>query len=140
PRSRRSRLDSRREDPMAKTVIMVLADPRSGTEEALGRVVNALAMAYDLKERGRPVSLVFQGTGTRWIAQLSQKDHPAHALYAAGRENIDGVCGGCAALFGAAREVEEARLPLLRELNIPGTAGLTSLAKYFEEGARLVSF
>ncbi|MDF2697734.1 MAG: hypothetical protein K0S65_6117, partial [Labilithrix sp.] len=125
---------------MTKTVIVVLADPKSGTEEALGRVFNALAMAYDLKERGRPVALVFQGTGTRWIAQLSQKTHPAHALFNAVSDTIDGVCGGCADIFGATEEVEEAHLPLLREVKIPGTGGLTSLGRYLEEGARLVTF
>lgn len=125
---------------MNKTVIVVLADPKSGTEEALGRVFNALAMAYDLKERGRPVALVFQGTGTRWIAQLGQKSHPAHALFNAVSDKIDGVCGGCADIFGATKEVEEAHLPLLRDVKIPGTGGLTSLGRYLEEGARLVSF
>jgi len=32
-----------------KTVIVVFSDPQSGTQEALGRVVNALFLAYELK-------------------------------------------------------------------------------------------
>lgn len=32
-----------------KTAIVVLSDPKSNTEEALGRVFNALAAAYDFK-------------------------------------------------------------------------------------------
>ena len=41
-----------------KAAIVVLADPKSGSqEEALGRVFNALAAAYDFKQRGDDVSL-----------------------------------------------------------------------------------
>jgi len=123
-----------------KTLIVVLSDPRPGTEEALGRVFNALAMAYDLQQRGRPVSLVFQGTGTRWVAQLRKKSHPAHALYAEVSAKIDGVCGGCADIFGATEEAEEAHLPLLRDVKVPGTGGLTSLGRYLEDGYRVISF
>ncbi|MGI9458268.1 MAG: hypothetical protein ACR2NU_17020, partial [Aeoliella sp.] len=65
-----------------KATIVVLSDPKSGSqEEALGRVFNALAAAYDFKQRGDDVSVQFQGAGTRWIGELSKEDHPAHALY-----------------------------------------------------------
>jgi len=125
---------------MDKTLIIVLSDPKAGTEEALGRVFNALAMAYDLQTRGREVAIVFQGTGTRWIAELRKKEHPAHALFVEVGRTIEGVCGGCADIFGATEEAEEANLPLLREVKIPGTGGLTSLGRYLEQGYRLVSF
>ena len=125
---------------MDKTLIVVLSDPKAGAEEALGRVFNALAMAYDLDQRGRRVAVVFQGTATRWIAELRKKTHPAQPLFAAVAHTIEGVCGGCADLFGATAEVEEAHLPLLREVKIPGTGGLTSLARYLDDGYRLVSF
>lgn len=125
---------------MDKTLIIVLSDPRSGAEEALGRVFNALAMAYDLQTRGREVAIVFQGTGTRWIGELRKKDHPAHGLFLEVARTVEGVCGGCADIFGATAEAEEANLPLLREVRIPGTGGLTSLGRYLEHGYRLVSF
>lgn len=125
---------------MDKTLIIVLSDPKSGSEEALGRVFNALAMAYDLQTRGRHVAVVFQGTGTRWIGQLRQKSHPAHGLFLEVARTIEGVCGGCADIFGATEEAEEAHLPLLRDVKIPGTGGLTSLAKYIDDGYRLVTF
>lgn len=35
---------------MDKAAIVVLADPKSGSEEALGRLFNALAAAYDFKQ------------------------------------------------------------------------------------------
>jgi hypothetical protein len=84
-----------------KAAIVVLSDPKSGSqEEALGRVFNALAAAYDFKQRGDDVSVLFQGAGTRWIGQLSQADHPAHALYKEVEDTIAGVSCGCADVFG----------------------------------------
>ena len=63
--------------------IVVLSDPQSGSDEALGRVFNALAAAYDYKHAGDEVTLLFQGAGTRWVGALEQHDHPAHALFEA---------------------------------------------------------
>ncbi|HSA56581.1 MAG TPA: hypothetical protein VLE53_12810 [Gemmatimonadaceae bacterium] len=60
---------------MPNTTIIVLADPNNG-EEALGRVFNALAAAWDFKRQHHPVQLVFQGTGTRWLSALDKPDHP----------------------------------------------------------------
>ena len=54
-----------------KTAIVVLSDP-SGGEEALGRVFNALAAAYDFRQRGHAVEVLFQGTGTRWVSALQK--------------------------------------------------------------------
>ena len=70
------------EGDLMKTAIVVLSDPEGG-EEALGRVFNALAAAYDLKQRRDDVKVVFQGAGTRWAAVLERADHPAHTLYQA---------------------------------------------------------
>lgn len=33
-----------------KIAIAILADPKNGSEEALGRVVNGIAVAYDFKQ------------------------------------------------------------------------------------------
>ena len=62
-----------------KAAIIVLSDPKSGSDEALGRLFNALACAYDFKQRGDDVTLLFQGTATRWIgaersAKYSQRE------------------------------------------------------------------
>ena len=35
-----------------KTAVLVLSDPKSGNDESLGRVLNALATAYDFKQKG----------------------------------------------------------------------------------------
>ena len=47
-----------------KAAIVILSDPKSGSEEALGRVFNALAAAYDFQQNGEEVTVLFQGVGT----------------------------------------------------------------------------
>lgn len=118
---------------MSKATIIVLSDPNGG-EEALGRVFNALAAAYDFKSQRRPVELVFQGTGTRWASILGNPDHPVHALYKAVEDTVGGASAGCAAVFGAREDVEREGLPLIANNAVPGTAGLPSLVQYLSEG------
>ena len=86
---------------------MILSAPKSGSEEALGRVFNALAAAYDFKQQGDEVTVRFQGTGTRWIGELTKAEHPAHELFEAVKDQVAGVSCGCADVFGANEEVEK---------------------------------
>ena len=65
-----------------KSAIVILSDPKSGSEESLGRVFNALAAAYDFKQQGDEVSILLQAAGARWPGELDKADHPAHALFA----------------------------------------------------------
>ncbi|CAG0934162.1 hypothetical protein PLCT1_02620 [Planctomycetaceae bacterium] len=124
---------------MSKTAIVVLSDPQGG-EEALGRVFNALAAAYDYKQRKQEVEVVFQGTGTRWAAALARPDHPAHALYRAVQDKVAGVSCGCAEVFGAKAEAEKSGFSLIKGNAVPGTSGLPSLAKYAAEGYTVLTF
>jgi hypothetical protein len=124
---------------MTKTAIVLFSDPKAGTEEALGRLFNALFLAYDLKERGQEVALIFQGAGIRWATELAKADHPAGPLFRAVQDKVAGVCGGCADVFGSAAEVEATGLPVGRDLAIPGTQGVISLAEYLTQGYTLVT-
>ncbi|HMA24949.1 MAG TPA: hypothetical protein VKP00_13165 [Gemmatimonadaceae bacterium] len=118
---------------MSKTTIIVLSDPNGG-EEALGRVLNALAAAYDFKQHQRPVEVVFQGTGTRWASLLANPEHPAHALYKAVEDTVGGASAGCANVFGARDDVERAGVPFIADNPVPGTPGLPSLVRYVADG------
>ena len=40
-----------------KAAIIVLSDPKPGSEEALGRLFNGLAAAYDFKSKGDDVTI-----------------------------------------------------------------------------------
>jgi hypothetical protein len=122
-----------------KTAVVVLSDPRNG-DEALGRVFNALAVAYDLKQRKQEVQVLFQGAGTRWAALLTSADHPVHGLYAAIEDTVAGASSACADFFGARSDVEQSGFDLVSENAVPGTSGLPSLGRLTVEGATVLIF
>ena len=122
-----------------KATIVILSDPKNG-EEALGRVFNGLAAAYDFKQAGDDVSVVFQGTGTRWIAELTQQQHPAHDLFEAVKDQVAGVSCGCADVFGASEDAEKSGFDLIKENPVPGTRGMASLRKFAAEGSTILTF
>ena len=118
---------------MARAAAVVLADIE--TREGLGRVVNALETAKELKESGDEVALIFDGAGTRWIGELERPDHRYHRLYEAVGEVIAGACAYCAAAYGVKDAVEAAGVPLLEEFDRH-----PSLRKYLEAGFQVVTF
>jgi len=122
-----------------KVAIVVLSDPKAG-EEALGRAYNALAAAYDFRTRGHGVQILFQGAGTRWPEQLVREEHPAHALFQQVRESILGASHACAIAFDALDGLDRCGLDLIQDNNVPGTAGLPSLANLVHEGALVLIF
>ncbi len=123
-----------------KAAIVVLSDPKSGSEESLGRVFNALAAAYDFKQQGDEVTVRFQGAGTRWIGELSKAEHPAHDLFEAVKDKVAGVSCGCADVFGANEEAEKSGFELIKDNPIPGTSGLASLRKLVTDGYMVLTF
>src|SRR5512135_3177584 len=122
-----------------KAGVIELSDPKGG-EEALGRVFNALAAAYDFKSRNDEVQIVFQGAGTRWVNVLTEPEHPAHALYQAVADEVAGVSSACATAFGARAEAERKGFELIAGNAVPGTSGLPSLARYAAEGYTVLIF
>ena len=123
-----------------KAAIVILSDPKTGSEEALGRVFNALASAYDFKQKGDDVTILFQGAGTRWTGQLTKKDHPAHDLYKAVEDKVAGVSCGCADVFGAKADAESNGFKLLKDNSVPGTGGLPSLRTLTQQGYNVLTF
>lgn len=119
-----------------KTAIIVLSDPKSGSEESLGRVFNALAAAYEYKTKGEEVQILFQGAGTRWPEELQNDDHPAHDLFKEVEDTVAGVSCGCADVFGA----EPSGFDLIKENDVPDTTGLPSLNKLHQEGFNILTF
>ncbi len=88
---------------MSKTAIVVFSDPKSGGEEALSRLFNAMFLTLELKDKSQDVALMFQGAGARWPAEITQPAHPAHALFDVVQDKVTGICGGCADVFGATK-------------------------------------
>ena len=125
---------------MSKTAIVVFSDPKSGGDEALGRLFNAMFLTLELKEQDETVELIFQGAGSRWPGEIVKPGHPAGDLYRAVQDKVAGVFGGCADVFGAADTAAAAGIKLVRERQIPGTSGILDLSRYLKEGFRLVTF
>ena len=123
-----------------KTAILVLSDPQGGSEEALGRVFNALSAAYDFKQKGDEVTLLFAGAGTRWAGRLTDPEHPAHGLYNEVRDTVAGVSCGCADVFGATEEAEQNGFDLITDNPVPGTRGLPSLQSLLTDGYTVLTF
>ena len=123
-----------------KAAIIVLSDPKSGSEESLGRVFNALAATYDFKQRGDDVTVLFQGAGTRWIGELTKPDHPAHGLFEEVKDKVAGVSCGCADVFGGGEDAVKSGFDLVKENAVPGTTGLPSLWQLSSEGYTVLTF
>ncbi|HAA16089.1 MAG TPA: hypothetical protein DCE41_32045 [Cytophagales bacterium] len=121
---------------MSKTAIVVLSEPKAGSEEALGRVFNALGAAYDFKQAGEEAKIIFQGAGTRWPAELQKTDHPAHTLYNEVLAQVEGISCACADVFGA----EPSGLDLIKNNPVPGTSGLSSFVQLQKDGYHILTF
>jgi hypothetical protein len=123
-----------------KAAIIILSDPTNGGEEALGRLFNGLAAAYDFKQRGTDVSIYFQGAGTRWAGVVGTPGHPIHALYKAVEEQVAGVSCGCADVFGAREDAVKNGFDLITDNSVPGTSGLPSLGQLVADGYTVFTF
>jgi hypothetical protein len=98
---------------MNPVAILVLADTQ--THGDLGRVVNAMMVAKELKEAGDDVQLIFDGAGTQWPGELSNSNHTAHRLFEQVRDVVSGACGYCARAFDAEDGVAHAHVKVLEE-------------------------
>jgi hypothetical protein len=123
-----------------KTAIVVLSDPKSGADESLGRVFNALAAAYDFKNAGDDVTILFQGAGTRWLGELAKKEHPAHELFEAVKDRVAGASRSCSEAFGALQDVTRSGFDLLTDNRVPGTHGLPSLRDLRRQDYQVLTF
>lgn len=119
-----------------KTAILVFSDPKAGSDEALGRVFNAMATAYEIKNAGEDVQIFFQGAGTRWPAVLLDANHPAHKLFKQIEDKVAGVSCGCADVFGA----NASGFDLITDNNVPGTSGLPSVYNIQRQGFNVLTF
>ncbi|MFJ1764806.1 hypothetical protein ACIOD2_31085 [Amycolatopsis sp. NPDC088138] len=124
----------------SKTAVVVLSDPSTGTDEALGRVFDALATAWEFAQAGEALVL-FQGTGTRWPAVLADSAHPAHELYTAVKKQVATVASsGCTTVFGATEGIEAEEIKQVGQNLAPGTPGVASIRELVESGYQVLTF
>lgn len=118
---------------MHKVAVIVLAGTE--THEGLGRLVNALMLAQELKGAGDEVQIVFDGAGTEGLAALSDPTHKAHAVLLAVKDRILGACAYCARAFGVKETLEARGFPFLSEYR-----DHPSLRGFLEEGFQILTF
>lgn len=118
---------------MAKAAIVVLAD--TGTHEGMGRAVNALTSAKEFKEAGDESTIIFDGAGTRWVAEFSNPDHQYHQAFNEVKDQIRGACSYCSSAFGVKEEVEASGVTLLEEHE-----GHPSLQKLVSQDYQVITF
>ena len=117
----------------AKIAIVIMTDTETPADSA--RTANALTTAYEFKEAGEEVTVVFTGAGTRWVAELSDPDHRLHRAFEMVKDKVAGACKACAVSFGVKDEVETSGVPLLTEYR-----GHQSLRRLIREGFEVVTF
>ncbi|GIW24282.1 hypothetical protein [Meiothermus sp.] len=118
---------------MQKIAVLVLAGTE--THEGLGRLVNALMLAQELKQSGDEARLIFDGAGTQGLAALANANHKAHTLLLSVKDQILGACAYCSRAFGVKETLEAAGFPFLSEYK-----DHPSIRRMLEEGYTVVTF
>ena len=99
------------------------------------RVYRALMFVRELIEAGDSVSVVFDGSGTRSLAAISDPSHDLHLTFERVRGAVAGACRFCAISYGVLDAIEQLEFPLLRDYH-----GHASLRHWLETGHQLVTF
>lgn len=99
--------------------------------------IHVLLNALDLHERGLAGSIVIEGEAVKLVPVMSQEGHLLQPLYKQAKEKglIVAVCKACSAKMKVTEAVEQEGLPLVGHI-----AGHPSMAKYIEEGYRVITF
>jgi hypothetical protein len=99
--------------------------------------VHALLTALDMNERKYDVKLVIEGTATKLVEKLADREAQFADLYARVKEKklIDCVCRACSHKTGSLMSAEEQGLPICAELK-----GHPSMARYIDEGFEVITF
>jgi len=118
---------------MIKVAIFVLADTE--THEDMARVHNALLAAKEFKDAKDEYKLIFDGTGTKWIKELSKPDHMFYELFDSLKGKFTGVCMYCAGAFGVKEGAIESHIPLMEEFE-----GHPSFRELIAQGCQVITF
>lgn len=119
---------------MTQAAILVLAGTE--TKSDLGRVVNALQVARELKESGDGTTVVFDGAGVQWIPTLSDPEHRYHELWEQTTDVVQGACAYCAGAFGVKQKIEASgEVDLLDEFD-----GHPSVRRLMDDGYQVLTF
>jgi len=118
---------------VAKAAIFILTGHETHADH--GRLANGLEAAKEFAETdGDEVTVVFDGGGTQWIADLADAESDYHELYQAIEDEAI-VCDYCASAFGVQEAVDEAGLTLVNEYD-----GHPSVREFVADGYEVITF
>jgi len=118
---------------VAKAAIFILTGNETHADH--GRLANGLEAAKEFAEtEGDEVTVVFDGGGTQWIADLVDAESDYHELYLAIKDEAI-VCDYCASAFGVEEAVDEAGLTLVNEYE-----GHPSVRDFVADGYEVITF
>lgn len=115
---------------MKKTVLFVFnGDPMC--------FMHVLLNALDMEEKGYETKIEIEGSATKLIPELAQRENPLHRLWEKVKtfELVEGVCRACATKMGTLEAVESQGLPLLDDMS-----GHPAMARYQDEGFEVITF
>ncbi|CAG0992514.1 MAG: DsrE family protein [Candidatus Methanoperedens sp.] len=101
----------------------------------MARVHNALLAAKEFKDAKDEFKLIFDGTGTKWIKELSKPEHMFHELFDSLKGNSTKVCSYCAGAFGVKESVTASSIPLIEEYE-----GHPSFRELLLKGYQIITF
>lgn len=99
--------------------------------------VHVLLNALDFYENGYETKIIMEGSATRLVYELGEKQKPFSPLFQEVKEKglIDCVCKACATKMGVLESVKKQNLPLADELK-----GHPSIHRYVEMGFQVLTF
>jgi hypothetical protein len=118
---------------MHRVALLILAG--TDTRADLGRVVNALEAAKELREAGDDVRVIFDGAGTLWIKDLTTAGHRYGPLFAAVRDTVYGACRYCATAYGVRDVIQTQAIRLLGDHD-----DHPSLRRLLVDGFQIITF
>ena len=118
---------------MPKAAVVLLAG--TDTHADMGRAANALSTVQEFAEAGDQTTLIFDGAGTLWAAELLKEDNRLHDAFENVRDRVAGACHYCAGAFGVRDQLEEQSFPLLRDHK-----GHPSLRALVADGYEVITF
>ena len=93
-----------------------------------------LMFAQELMRHNDDVTLVFDGAGSKALAEMARPDHRFHGLLQSVRPRLRGVCHFCAKSYGVLEQLQDAELPLLGD-----DRGHASLRALLDEGRQIIN-
>ncbi|MFO0407978.1 MAG: hypothetical protein ACK50Q_16540 [Labrys sp. (in: a-proteobacteria)] len=117
---------------MLKIAIVIYSTLEGGGKSAVYR---GLMFADEQRRNGDDVTIVFDGAGSKTLAQMLQPDNDLHRVWTKAAPALRGVCSYCAKSYGVKETLEAAGIPLLTD-----DKNHASLRALLLEGRQIVTY